>query len=96
MQRSRRLKELDFDDGLIRGLPRSGPTGRINAKSFEEIMEKSKEQSKPAQKPHWQPFDCESCNAGFDPGTWQAHWSLSGELTWSCPKCGHPNFPRLD
>jgi len=26
----------------------------------------------------------------------QAIWSLSGELTWTCPKCGHPDYPRLD
>lgn len=48
------------------------------------------------RKPHWQPYDCESCNAYFDPETWKSDWSISGELTWTCPKCGHPNFPRLD
>ena len=48
------------------------------------------------RKPHWYPFDCESCNAVFDPETWTADWSQSGELTWTCPKCGHPNYPRLD
>jgi hypothetical protein len=48
-----------------------------------------------ARKPHWQPFDCESCNAPFDEKTWTSDWSLSGELTWSCPKCGHPNYPSL-
>ena len=51
---------------------------------------------KPDRKPHWQPFDCESCNAPFNPSTWQADWSLSGELTWTCPRCGHPTYPRLD
>ena len=46
--------------------------------------------------PHWHPFDCESCNAVFDERTWIMDWSLSGELTWTCPRCGHPNYPRLD
>jgi hypothetical protein len=40
------------------------------------------------REPHWRPFDCEACNCVFDEKTWQSHWSLSGELTWSCPKCG--------
>jgi hypothetical protein len=48
------------------------------------------------KKPHWFPFDCESCNAAFDPKTWISDWSLSGELTWTCPKCKHPNYPKLD
>lgn len=48
------------------------------------------------RKPHWFPSDCESCNALYDPETWTPNWSLSGELIWTCPKCGHPNFPRLD
>jgi rubredoxin len=46
--------------------------------------------------PHWQPFDCEACNAYFDPETWKSDWSISGELTWICPKCGHPNYPSLN
>lgn len=48
------------------------------------------------RKPHWFPSDCEACNALYDPETWKPNWSLSGELIWTCPKCGHPNFPRLD
>jgi hypothetical protein len=59
-------------------------------------MEIGKKSQHSERKPHWQPFDCESCNAPFNPDTWQADWSLSGELTWSCPACGHPNYPRLD
>jgi hypothetical protein len=50
----------------------------------------------PERKPHRFPFDCESCNAVFNPETWHSDWSLSGELTWTRPKCGHPKFPRLD
>jgi hypothetical protein len=48
------------------------------------------------RKPHWYPSDCECCNAPYDPETWKADYSLSGELIWSCPKCGHSNYPRLD
>jgi hypothetical protein len=52
--------------------------------------------AKPEQKPHWHPFDCESCNAVFDERTWQADYSISGELSWECPACHHSNYWRLD
>jgi hypothetical protein len=56
---------------------------------------KTAETAPKAEKPRWHPFDCESCNATFDERTWHADYSLSGELTWSCPKCGHPNYPTI-
>jgi hypothetical protein len=42
----------------------------------------------------WIPQDCENrkcgfCNEVFDPEIWESDWSLSGELAWMCPKCGH-------
>jgi hypothetical protein len=69
--------------------------GAVQRKLFRVFMEIRKT-TKTKQEPHWTPADCESCNAPFDPVTWQSDWSLSGELTWTCPKCHHPNYPRLD
>lgn len=59
------------------------------------MSETSTSRKRPERKPHWQPSDCECCNDPFDPETWIADWSLSNELTWTCPACGHPNFPSL-
>jgi hypothetical protein len=50
----------------------------------------------PRRRLFWQPFDCECCNNPFNQNTWTFDRSLSGELTWTCPKCHHPNFPSLE
>jgi RNase P subunit RPR2 len=54
------------------------------------------EEKKIRLNPQWQPSDCESCNHPFDSKTWKPDFSMSGELTWTCPKCKHPSYPRLD
>jgi hypothetical protein len=50
---------------------------------------------KPERRPHWFPDCCECCNLPFNSKTWTSDWSLSGELTWCCPRCSHSNYPTI-
>jgi len=50
---------------------------------------------KDLQKNPWTPKRCEICKHAFNPNKWTWDYSMSGELTWTCPRCAKENYPPM-
>jgi hypothetical protein len=57
--------------------------------------EQRSEKGKPSRAGVWYPSCCEECNLPYNPRKWKSDWSLSGEMTWRCPRCHHENYPEI-